>query len=79
MTPVAYQGHNVVIAKDQKEYFPIPAHVSRAGVVTICWKLTEDEMEQILVTGMFWHQIHTFNTPMNPVHLSAVKPTLDES
>lgn len=77
MKLVEFPGHNVVIAKDQPEYAPLPAHVSREGVVTCCWKLSEDELDRVLVTGLIWHQVHTFRQPLQPQLLLATKPTLE--
>ena len=79
MNLVDFKERNVVIAKDQPEYLSLPAHISKDGVVTCCWKLTPDELEQVLVTGMIWHQIHTFKAPLQPQLLSAVKPKLNQS
>lgn len=38
MTPIEFPEHNVVFAKDQPEYLPLPAHKSNGvtGEVTSC-------------------------------------------
>ncbi len=76
MTPQDFPERNVIYAENQKEYLPLPAHVSPEGVVTTCWQLTEDELEQVLVTGKIFLQVHTFREPLQPIGLSAVKPVL---
>jgi hypothetical protein len=73
---VEFPEQTVVIAKDQPEYLPLPAHVDAGGVVTCCWQLTEDELEQVLVTGRIWHQIHTHGKPLQPQLLLSKKPHL---
>ena len=76
MDTIDFPERNVIIAKDQPQFRPIPAHVARDGVVTCCWKLTEDELERVLVTGCIWHQIHSCGQPLQPQLLSAAKPIL---
>ena len=79
MTPVEFPEHNIVFAKDQPEYLPLPAHVTPEGIVTVCWKLTAEELERVLVTGCVWQQIHTFRQPLQPHGLSALKPVFTRS
>lgn len=65
----------VVIAKDQPEYQPLPAHFD-SGVVTCCWKLSLRERLRIFFTGKVWHQVMTFGNPLQPQLLMAAKPQL---
>lgn len=49
--PVEFAGANVVFAKDQPEFLPLPAHVAEDGAVTSCWKLTPEELAEVQRTG----------------------------
>jgi hypothetical protein len=82
MKAITFPEVNVVIAKDQPEYFPLPSHVgwldkdkSLHGV-TFCWKLSFKERIKLLFTGCLWHQVMTFNRPLQPVLLIVDKPKL---
>lgn len=77
MTTIDFPEQNTVIAKDQPEYFPIPAHfypVDPEGRVAFCWQLTWTERLILLVTGRLWQQILTFNKPLQPQKLTVDKP-----
>lgn len=68
MKPIEFDGHNVVIAKDQPEYLPLPALVFD-GVerrVVSCWKLGLWERLVVLVTGRLWMSVLTFGAPLQP-------------
>ena len=71
---------NVVIAKDQPEYKPLPSYVGWLDAdkslhgVTFCWKLTWRERLSILLRGKIWHSVMTFNKPLQPVLLQTEKP-----
>lgn len=70
MTPVAFKEQNTVFAKDQPEYLPLPAHLSRSGDVTSCWKMTLRERLRVLMTGrIYWTQM-TFFRPLQPQRAS---------
>ena len=75
MKPVLFKGSNVVYAKDQPEYLPLPAHRAEDGRVTSCWKLTALERLRVLLTGrVYWAQL-TFGDPLQPVRPSVRRPT----
>lgn len=74
---VEFPEQTVVIAKDQPEYLPLPAHRHRndpQGKITCCWKLNWMQRLKVLVTGKVWHQILTFNHPLQPQLLLVEKP-----
>jgi hypothetical protein len=73
MTPKYFKCHNVVIAKDQPEYIPLPARVEN-GVATFCWQLSWRERVRLLLRGEIWHQVMTFNGPLQPQKLSTKNP-----
>lgn len=67
MTPIEFPGHNVVFAKDQPEYQPLPALRMPDGEVITCWKLSEDEITRILESGVIYLSQLTFNHPLQPI------------
>lgn len=70
MEPIEFEGCNVIYAKDQPEYIPLPAKKTDNGHVTTCWKLSADELAQIQETGVIWLHMLTFNQPLQAVLLS---------
>ena len=76
MDLIEFPEQTVVIAKDQPEYQPLQAHVAVDGTVTCCWQLTESERQEVLRTGLIWHQVHTFGHPLQPQLLMVEKPSL---
>lgn len=69
MKPVEFPEQNVIFAKDQPEYLPLPAYKENGpqGQVISCWELTEDELEEIRRTGKIWLMTMTFNNPLQPI------------
>lgn len=76
MKPVKFEEANLALAKDQAEYLTLPAHRSKAGIVTSCWKLTWRERFKVFFKGCFWFQQHTFNSPLQPQLPLVDKPEL---
>jgi hypothetical protein len=80
MKPVEFPEQSVVIAKDQPEYVPLPAFRFRddpAGRIVCCWKLTWKERLAVLLSGLVWQQVMTFNHALQPQLLTADKPDMD--
>lgn len=74
---IEFPEHTTVIARDQKQYDPMPAHIDHAdpmGRVTCCWQLTFFERVYLLFTGHLWHTIMTFRGPVQPQSLRVTKP-----
>ena len=80
MELIPFPEQTLVIAKDQPEYTPMPAHRlvdDPEGRVTCCWRLSWRERLQVLVSGRIWHQILTFNRGgLQPQLLVVDKPEL---
>lgn len=76
MELVEFPEQTFVIARDQPQYNPMPAHIDIAGVVTCQWKLSWKERLKIVLSGKIWHQIHTFGRPVQPQRLDVEKPVL---
>lgn len=76
MKLIEFPEQTIVIAKDQPEYNPLPAyqHKDSKGRITCCWSLTFLERVKLLFTGKIWHDILTFNNPLQPQLLQINKP-----
>ena len=70
MSPVKFPGSNVVYAKDQPEYLPLPAHRTIDGTVTACWKGSWRERFRFLFSGRMYLRLLTFNKSLQPHLLS---------
>lgn len=69
MKPVEFKGQNVIFAKDQPEYNPLPALKMPDGEVITCWELSDEEMMDIVTTKRIYLSQLTFNQPLQPVML----------
>ena len=83
MTPTSpvikgQEDREVIYAKDQPEYLPLPAIRTSDGLVITRWKLTWRERWQVLWGGSLWLELLTFNKPLQPIRLSTVPPVLEE-
>lgn len=79
MEIIGFKESNIVIAKDQPEYRPIPAHRvegDEQGCITFCWSLSWRQRLHVLLTGRIWHQVLTFKRPLQPQLLSVEKPEM---
>ena len=72
MKPVEFKHQNIVFAKDQPEYQPLPALRidSPEGEVVSCWKLSFKERIKIVFTGRVWLSLMSFNKPLTPSYLA---------
>jgi hypothetical protein len=75
MTPIEFPEQNVVYAKDQPEYLPLPAHKTADGEVTSCWGMTWRERLRVLFTGRIYFSSLTFNGPLQPQRVSVDPPS----
>lgn len=68
MKPIEFKEQNVVFAKDQPQYRPLPAHVNKGGngEVISCWKLSLWERIRLLFTGKIWQSQCMFGKPLTP-------------
>lgn len=74
MQPAEFPQQNVVYAKDQPEYLPLPAHRTPDGEVTACWRLSWRERLGLLLTGRVYVTNLTFNGPLQPQRVSVSPP-----
>jgi len=70
MKPIEFKHQNIVFAKDQPEYQPLPALRidSPTGEVVSCWKLTPKERIKIIFTGRVWLSLMSFNKPITQIY-----------
>lgn len=83
MTPVlpgSPQLPEVVFAKDQPEYLPLPACVVQyqGGEIAVVtrWRLSLRERLRVLFGGSFWLQQMTFGHALQPQLPSTIEPVL---
>jgi hypothetical protein len=76
MKLIEFPGINTVYAKDQPQYFPLPARLidGAEGQMICCWQLTFKERLKILFTGKIWHSVLTFKHPLQPQLLTVDEP-----
>lgn len=84
MRAIEFEGHNVVFAKDQAEYEPLPVHIDRKdpnGTATSCWQLSDDELAEVARTGRIFVSQFTFQRALQPIKLSTTftPPTRPEN
>lgn len=74
MKPVEFPEQNVIYAKDQPEYLPLPVMREPNGDVTSCWALTWRERVRVLFTGRVWVTQKSFNKLLQPILLRVDDP-----
>lgn len=73
MKLIEFPEQNMIIAKDQPEYLPLPAFVDKERIVCL-WSLSWRERLSVLLYGRIWHQILNFGTPLQPQLLMVEYP-----
>lgn len=68
----------IVFAKNQPEYQPLPAIRLDDGAVITRWRLTWWERLKVLVRGDVWLWVMTFHKPLQPVTLEVDRPQCEE-
>lgn len=77
MNLIEFPEQNVVIARHQKEYLPMPAWRDLndpQGRVICKWQISWRERFTILLTGTLWHHVLTFRGPIQPQALTTENP-----
>jgi hypothetical protein len=64
----------VVYAKDQPEYNPLPSIKQSDGCVVTRWAMSWRERLRVLLTGSIYLEVLTFNQPLQPLKMSVTKP-----
>lgn len=77
MEAITFKEVNLELAKDQEQYQTLPVHYDDTipeGPMTACFKLTPEEIKQIILTGKLWHTQWTFKKGFQPVAMSTSNP-----
>lgn len=77
MKLIEFPEQTEVIARNQPEYRPLPAHRfvgDHSGRIAFCWSLTWWERLAVLWRGVLWHEVLTFGRPLQPQLLTVDKP-----
>ena len=74
MKPIEFKEQNIVFAKDQPPYLPLPAYQDseQGGRIFHCWGLNLKERLKMLFTGKLWINVLTFKQSPQPI-----KPMVD--
>lgn len=75
MKAIEFEQQNIIFAKDQKEYLPLPAYTQENGLVTFCMELEDGELEDIMKTKVLELTVLTFRRPVQPIKITTIKPT----
>jgi hypothetical protein len=67
MQPIEFKGQNVIFAKDQPEYLPLPAMRMPDGEVYTCWSISDEELLSIIENRCIYLKQLTFNQPLQPI------------
>ena len=76
MDPIKFPECNAEFAKDQPQYLTLPAYRcpnDRRGQIVCCWQLSWKERISVLLRGVIWHSVLTFNEPLQPIKLQTEK------
>lgn len=73
MKAIEFKEQMVIVAKDQKEYKPLPAYVSD-GILVCCFELSKKELKKTLETKNAKIVILNFNGPVQPMEVRTIKP-----
>lgn len=73
MLPIEFKEQNVVYAKDQPEYIPLPAYQDETLSIS-CWKMSWKERVKIFFTGKLWLTQLNFGGPLQPQRPSIESP-----
>lgn len=78
MTPVRFPEANVVLAMDQEQYEPIAVYLAPGdeGIMTACFRLSEAEIAEMVMTRTLWVSVMTFRRGFPPIALSSQKPEM---
>lgn len=71
-----FESQEVVYAKDQPQYIPLPAlPVDGGDGIITRWKLNWRERLRVLFLGDIYLRFLTFKRPLQPISMSCSKPS----
>lgn len=77
MTPIKFEGSNIVFAEDQPQYQDLPAHrdsEDQSKPVVTCWEMTAEERKEFDKTGKIYLTLLTFGKPLEPIKMEVKNP-----
>lgn len=75
MEPIQFKQANVVFGEEQDEYNSLPAHLDEEkGIVTVCYKLSLEEVRSLIEDGEIYLQVMTFGNPLQPLKMLTKNP-----
>jgi hypothetical protein len=76
MIPVQFTEANMILGEDQDDYEPLPVHKhsDEWGSISCAFRLSDQEIEELVKTRTLWHTQLTFGNVFHPVRLSTLKP-----
>lgn len=69
-----FLGHNIVFAENQTEYENLPGYIQKNGVATFLFRLTKEEIKDVVQYGKIWISTVVFDNPMMPIKISVDRP-----
>jgi hypothetical protein len=78
MTPVHFAEVTGIAGANQEEYLPLPFHMGPKPevIMTTCWELTDEEIEQLKISKRIWLQQFTFGQTIQPQRPSTEYPDM---
>ena len=67
MIAVKFSGHNTVFGETQLQYQPLPALQLPDGTVITCWKLSDQEIQDIVQNRCFYLKQLIFGQQLQPI------------
>ena len=69
MKPINFKESNVIFAKNQEPYQPLPAYRDneQGGRIFHCWQLSWKERWKIFCNGKLWINVLNFHKPPQPL------------
>ena len=77
MTSVKFPEANIALAENQPEYETLYVHLDKEDAtrpMTACFKLTDEQIAEIVKTGCIWYTQLTFGNNFQPINMSTSNP-----
>lgn len=76
MKSIEFKGQNVVFGKGQEEYADLPSFAQENGIVTNCFELTSEEIQEVVKNEIINITVLNFGRPPQPMAVRFFKPQL---
>lgn len=75
-----FKEANIKIAEKQEQYLTLPAKYTPGpeGIVTVSFKLDDEEYQQVMETGTIYLQFLTFNKGFQPLGSTCLNPFINK-